>query len=386
MDARPDPCPHLVVAGTTVRWLSATGRPPPERVVEVDDRLGADRALRLATRRIGMLWRGDYRNARQLLAALDRRVRRSSTPSGFHAHRREQARRAGVLNMLLVPLDAGYGLALRHSPDVRRACLDVYPPDDDYDGDYDDGDDDDVVGGPAAVALRELLGVIGAREWRVTGIEVPALGARVHPHYGVFGPTRGEYVDLVAAAPLPAEPPALAYDVGTGTGVLAAVLVRRGVRRVLATDIDPRAVACARENVQRLGIADRVRVRRADLFPAGRADLVVCNPPWLPARPRTPLDRAVYDPGGRMLRGFLDGLAAHLNPAGEGWLVLSDLAELLGLRPRAELTALIEAAGLSVIARSRTRPRHATAVSDPAADPLRAARAAEVTSLWRLRR
>ena len=83
-----------------------------------------------------------------------------------------------------------------------------------------------------------------------------------------------------------------------------------------------------------------------------------------------------------MLRGFLAGLGAHLLPGGEGWLVLSDLAEHLGLRTRAELLALIDAAGLAVVDRADTRPRHPKATDED--DPLHAARAAEVTSLWRL--
>jgi methylase of polypeptide subunit release factors len=120
----------------------------------------------------------------------------------------------------------------------------------------------------------------------------------------------------------------------------------------------------------------------ANLFPEGRAPLVVCNPPWLPARPSSPIERAIYDPDSAMLRGFLDGLAAHLEPGGEGWLILSDLAEHLGLRSRAELLATITAAGLKVIDRSDVRPHHPKAFD--AADPLHAARAAELTSLWRL--
>jgi prophage antirepressor-like protein len=83
-----------------------------------------------------------------------------------------------------------------------------------------------------------------------------------------------------------------------------------------------------------------------------------------------------------MLRGFLAGLAAHLTPGGEGWLILSDLAEHLGLRTRAELLAAIDAAGLEVRGRIDARPSHPR-VAD-VADPLHAARAAEVTSLWRL--
>ena len=229
---------------------------------------------------------------------------------------------------------------------------------------------------------------MGAHEWRKKGVEIPALGAppgnRIHPHYGVFSPVRGEYVDLVAQAPLPPVPGgcALAFDIGVGTGVLSAVLARRGVARVVATDQDPRALACAQDNLQRLGLLPRVELLQADLFPPGQAALVVCNPPWLPARASSPLERAVYDEGSRMLRGYLDGLRAHLGPGGEGWLILSDLAEHLGLRTRAELLGWIEAAGLRVLARHDTRPRHGKA--QDADDPLHAARAAEVTSLWRL--
>jgi methylase of polypeptide subunit release factors len=164
--------------------------------------------------------------------------------------------------------------------------------------------------------------------------------------------------------------------------VLAAVLARRGVERVIATDTDARALACARENIARLGLDGQVELLEADLFPPGRAPLIVCNPPWLPARPASPIERAVYDPESRMLRGFLDGLAAHLEPGGQGWLILSDLAEHLGLRSRDALLAMIDAAGLRVIAKDDVRPVHPKA-TDPS-DPLYRARAAEVTSLWRL--
>jgi methylase of polypeptide subunit release factors len=129
-------------------------------------------------------------------------------------------------------------------------------------------------------------------------------------------------------------------------------------------------------------VAKHVEIIEADLFPPGRAPLVVCNPPWLPARASSPVERAIYDEDSRMLRGFLAGLADHLEPKGEGWLILSDLAIHLGLRTKDELLSLIDGAGLKVLGRSDTRPRHPKA-SDPT-DPLAAARAREVTSLWRL--
>ena len=219
-----------------------------------------------------------------------------------------------------------------------------------------------------------------ARQWNRN----PGGGGRIHPHYGVFAPIRREYVNLVAQAPLPAllASSGVAFDIGTGTGVLAAVLARRGVRSVVATDQDPRALACARENLERLGLAQRVAVMQADLFPEGRAALVVCNPPWVPARPSSPLEHGIYDQDSRMLRGFLGGLAAHLESGGEGWLIMSDLAEHLGLRTRAELLAMFDAAKVKVVDRIDVRPKHPR-VSDET-DALHAARAAEVTSLWRL--
>ncbi|WP_329518984.1 class I SAM-dependent methyltransferase [Spirillospora sp. NBC_01491] len=356
-------------------WRSESGAAPPRRVVVADDETRADDAYRLACEGTALLWRGDFQNARQLLQAMTRRAdrpprrrRAKAEPSqvqAFHLYRQARAQRARTLGMLLIAFEPGHVIPLRRAPDVRQSCTEAYGPDDE----------------PYVASLRELLGVIGAHEWREKGVRVEALGGdRIHPHYGVFSPVRGEYVDLVAEAPLPAG--AVAYDVGTGTGVLAAVLARRGVGRVVATDQDPRALACARENLARLDLADRVEVVEADLFPPGRAALIVCNPPWVPARPSSPLEHAVFDPDGRMLLGFLGGLAEHLAPGGEGWLILSDLAEHLGLRTRADLLAAFAAAGLDVVDRLDVKPRHPRA-SD-ATDPLHAARAAEVTSLWRL--
>jgi SAM-dependent methyltransferase len=366
----------------SARWRSESGAPPASRVVIADDHITADDAYGLACQGTALLWRGDFQNARQMLLALAKRADRwsrkpkksaaslkpASPAEAFHLHRQAQSQRARTLSALLVPLDEAYGIPLRRAPDVRQACAEAYGRAD----------------GPSIISLRSLLGLIGAHEWRTKGIEIATTGGRIHPHYGVFAPIRHEYVDLVATAPLPASKStrSAAFDVGTGTGVLAAVLARRGIRHVVATDRDPRAVACARENLERLGLAEQVEVVLADLFPEGRAALVVCNPPWIPARPSSPLERGIYDPDSCMLRGFLSALPAHLEPGGEGWLILSDLAEHLGLRSRSELLAAVDAAELRVVDRNDVRPKHLRA-SDKT-DPFHAARAAELTSLWRL--
>ena len=376
-------------------WHSEAGRPAPARMQVADDRLAADAAYHLICEGSTLLWQGDFFNARHLMEALKRRLDKpklrgkaqknakpahppapAATPAlAFHQQRQVQARRAHILGSILIPLNGDYRIPLRRAPDVQAACTQAWGPAD---------------GTARVIALRELQGIVSAYEWRKNGVQIPALQTlggydRIHPHYGVFSPVRGEYVDLVAQAPLPAtatQTAAVAWDIGTGTGVLAAVLARRGVPQLIATDHAARALACAQDNVQRLGVAAQVQLCNVDLFPPGHADLIVCNPPWLPVRATTSLEQAVYDPDSRMLRGFLAGLAAHLRPGGEGWLILSDLAEHLGLRSRADLLAWTEAAGLRVVGRLDIRPHHRK--TQNASDPLHSARAAEVTSLWRL--
>lgn len=361
-------------AGSTrsAAWHSERDAAPPKRVILADDTLNADKAYRLACEGTAMLWRGDFQNAKQLLQAMARRADRkprklSEDPrENFNLHRQAQSQRARTLSMLLLSLEPGYQLNLKRAPDVRQACEEAY------------GSSNEAM----VISLRELLGMIGAHEWRSKGVDISVLDAKIHPHYGVFSPVRGEYLDLVAQAPLPSQ--VLAFDIGTGTGVLAALLAKRGIKRVVATDMDARALACARDNIVRLGLSDRVEIMQADLFPPGKAPLIVCNPPWLPARPSSALEHAIYDPESHMLLGFLNGLAEHLEPEGEGWLILSDLAEHLGLRMREQLLQAIDVADLIVLDRMDVRPRHPKAADK--ADPLHQARMAEVTSLWRLGR
>ncbi|WP_159914367.1 methyltransferase [Pantoea sp. 18069] len=379
-------------------WRSESGLAAPRKVVIADDTLSADAAHRLACEGTSLLWRGDFQNARLLLQALMRRQerdpRKSSAkarrqlrqaaqkqeilpeetfPHAFHLHRQAQAQRARVLSSILIELQPDYVISLRRAPDLRQPIIEGWGKPEKL--------DQTIV-----TPLRELLGLVGAHEWRKKGVEIEALGIapnnRIHPHYAVFSPVRAEYVGLVAEAPLPAGAQTLAYDIGVGTGVLTAVLSRRGVKRIVATDMSPRAIACARENLQTLGCLNKVELLQTDLFPAGRAPLVVCNPPWVPAKPSSALEHAIYDEGSRMLRGFLGGVAGHLTPDGEAWLILSDLAEHLALRSREELMGWIDAAGLKVVGRLDAKASHGK-VADTT-DALHAARAAEVTTLWRL--
>ncbi len=374
-------------------WHSENGIAPHKKVVTGDDTLTADDAYHLACEGTAILWKGDFQNARQLLQALVRRIDKPSKKSKragkrvdkagdiavkktakdiFNQHRLIQSQRARILGTLLIQCNSDHTIPLRRAPDVTQACLEAYGS----------------VSESYVISLRELLGVISAHEWRKNGLPILADGDGepifVHPHYGVFSPVRGEYIELVCNAPLPKQldQESIAFDIGVGTGVLSIILAMRDVQKITATDQDNRALACAKENIALLNLGSQIEVVKANLFPQGKASLIVCNPPWIPARPSSTLEHAVYDPDSQMLKGFLSGLKEHLLPQGEGWLILSDLAEHLELRTRQELLAWIDGAGLVVLGKVDTKPKHPKASDD--SDMLHFARAAEITSLWRL--
>ncbi len=357
----------------TALWQSENHWPAPRRLALADDVMTADQALRFASEGTGLLWQGDFQNARQLLLAMDRRISRRKLlhkpdtpfPERFHLVRQARSQRARSLGMLLIPVQAGHRIPLRRAPDVATACQEAY-------GDCNQG---------YVVPLTELLGVISAHEWRKKGVTVPGLRDRIHAHYGVFAPVRGEYLQLLQDAPLPADR-SLAIDLGTGTGVLTAMLIARGFQRVIATDANPRALVCAQDNLTRLGMSSQATLIESTEIPDEKASLIVVNPPWLPGKPTTLLEQAIYDPSSQMLKSVLFQAGSRLRPGGEVWLILSDLAERLRLRSREDLLAWIQAGGLIVIEQRDTRPQHPKS-KDPS-DPLAEARQGEVTSLWRL--
>lgn len=337
----------------------------------VDDTMTADAAYWRACAGTALLYSGDFQNAKQLLSAVTRRADRkppadsATLLEAFHQHRARQIGRANITNKLLIELHDGE-CTLSRSPPLKatvEAVLGEPPPE------------------RLVVSLRETLGMIGAIEWQRKGVFVDALKANIHAAYGVFSPVRGEYLDLIHQASL--NSPQVAWDIGTGTGVIAAILAKRGVNRVVATDTSRRAIQCATDNIQRLKMQDRVTVLDTNMFPEGKADLIVCNPPWVPAKISTPIEAAIYDPKSQMLKSFLNGVRCKLNENGEAWLILSNLAELIGLRTDDDLPNWISQAGLCVVEKQDTAPKHAKA--NDKTDPLYAARSKEITSLYRLK-
>lgn len=109
-------------------------------------------------------------------------------------------------------------------------------------------------------------------------------------------------------------------DLCTGSGCIAAAIAHHlKTATLVATDLSPAAVAIARQNLAKLGLADRVTIEEGDLFePISRLvdprpfQIIVSNPPYIPTNQIETLDRSVrdYEPISA-LDGGLDGLTFH---------------------------------------------------------------------------
>lgn len=132
-----------------------------------------------------------------------------------------------------------------------------------------------------------------------------------------------------------------AVDLGTGSGILAVVLARLGVDRVVAVDRSPIACELATENARRNKVGDRVKVVNQDLadFSLDGVDLAVCNPPTMPSAGETP----GFATGGgdplAALRLVAAGLGSWLLPTGSSQIALSSLVV-------PEAVAILELEGL----------------------------------------
>lgn len=147
---------------------------------------------------------------------------------------------------------------------------------------------------------------------------------------------RSPFAALIAACfepwfTLPPSPRIL--EVGTGSGCIAIACARAFEEaHVVATDLDPGALAVARANVAGHGLAERVTLLRADLLDGigGRFDLIISNPPYVPLAEIAQLPAEFGWEPSMALDGGMDGLdlvrriveGARERLAPDGWLAL----------------------------------------------------------------
>jgi methylase of polypeptide subunit release factors len=123
-------------------------------------------------------------------------------------------------------------------------------------------------------------------------------------------------------------------EIGTGTGLISLCCLRAGAARVVATDINPAAVANARFNARGLELERRFETRlvpldRPDAYSVigqhERFDLIISNPPWEDHVPRSIDEYALYDTDFALLRSLLAGLRDHLAPEGKALLAYGNV-------------------------------------------------------------
>jgi SAM-dependent methyltransferase len=371
----------------------------------------AEDGLDILFKEEGIIWMGDYHHGWAYYTFIqqlfDKKYMKKSQDGKltlkelFLEDREKQARRSTVLSRFVIKVYPGHNMQhMPRAPDMRDALVAAF------------GD----IGEPYLTPFREMKGVSGSWNWSKVGVHIPLLDEHIYPHYGVFCPTvRNDYIKLMSTVSINSKAK-LAYDIGVGSGVLSAMLLKRGLERVVGTDISLRALNCASDNLTRLGLKSNVDLIKCNIYPDNtdsigsidggiadvtkpslpqeKPDLIVCNPPWLPCMPSPNLmDVAIYDNNSDVLRQYLNGIQTHLGEEEhcEAFLILSDLAEHFGLRSRAELEAMFEAANLVVVDKIDTvacdSPKSKKASIDKLGvlDRIQEARGKEVTSLWRLK-
>ena len=125
-------------------------------------------------------------------------------------------------------------------------------------------------------------------------------------------------------------------DVGTGCGVLAVVASKKA-EKVVATDVNPHAVKCARQNARANGVSRKVQVRLGDLFEPlsgiEKFSLIVFNAPYLPStrdEHRSWKSRAWAggSTGRKIIDRFIKDAPHHLKTKGRILLVQSTLSDV----------------------------------------------------------
>ena len=148
-------------------------------------------------------------------------------------------------------------------------------------------------------------------------ISMDLLGRRLEIPQDVFSPPPYEHNLLAKAVLREVKESDKVLDMGTGSGVQAIFAASKSTN-VLAVDVNPSAVNCARANVELNGLSSRVTVKMSDLFENadGKYDLIIFDPPFRWFEPRNMWERCSADKDYVSLRLFFENAGVHLSKDG----------------------------------------------------------------------
>lgn len=158
---------------------------------------------------------------------------------------------------------------------------------------------------------------------------VDVLGMRFEVSEDVFNP-RYYFTSEFMARHLCVRTDDDVLDMGTGSGIQAIVAGQRA-GRVVAIDINPEAVDCARRNVRLNGLEEKITVIQGDLFEplinGERFDIIIFTPPYMEGIPRTNLELALYDHKKGIVKRFFNKAGDYLKKGGYVQMLYSSIAE-----------------------------------------------------------
>lgn len=257
----------------------------------------------------------EYSTGLHLLSELKKKFFSKSMKEDFKKYRMQRSAFHFTSNNLLISVSKGEML-LNKAPYI--GWLEVFYP-----------ENSEIY-----LSFPQMQGLNSSWQWYVKGIQYPVLSDRIHPFYGVYFPTRFDHLMLFESWIKQQRGVfGSAMDVGTGCGVLSFQLLKHGIESVLASDINPNAIHSVQKDRGRMEIEpSKLITVQSDLFKniEGKSDLIVFNPPWLPAQKEEEgLDQAIYYKADLFDRFFSEA-AGHLNENGRIVILFSNLALVEG--------------------------------------------------------
>ena len=179
--------------------------------------------------------------------------------------------------------------------------------------------------------FSQVQGLNSAWQWYEKGIFIPVLRKKIHPWFGTYFPTRFEHLELFENWLKEYKgKKESAIDVGIGSGVLTLQMLKHGFGSICGTDSNPNAIIGFDEYAEQNQLKSKITLSHGDLFDGCKssADLIVFNPPWLPASYNPGgIDSAIYYDEDLFSRFFTEA-SNYLNEGGRVVVIFSNLARI----------------------------------------------------------